>query len=68
MLKRSYEKPEMDEQTQALANEVTLLIVGSNVTYRKAMDVLEFALFMLEEKTRLVIDPAPVKPNSESLL
>ncbi len=59
MLKRSYEPPRTNEKTLSLAKKVTSLIVSSDVTYKEAMDALEYALTLLELETKPIIVLAP---------
>lgn len=48
----SYEESQLDEETLALAGEISALIVGANVTYKKAMEALERAQRLIEENTK----------------
>lgn len=68
MLSRSYGTPvAQTEQSAQLAEEVTSLIVGSNVTYKEAQNALELVLEILETKTRPVIAQDPVQGDSKSM-
>ena len=48
----SYEESQLDEETLALADEISALIVGANVTYKKAMEALERAQRLIKENTK----------------
>ena len=48
----SYEESQLDEETLALADEISTLIVGANVTYKKAMEALEHAQRLIKENTK----------------
>lgn len=67
MLSRSYGPVEQTGKSKQLAEEVTLLVVNSNVTYKEAQNALELVLETLETKTRPVIVQDPVQGDSKSM-
>ena len=67
MLSRSYGPVDQTEESKKLAEEVTLLVVNSNVTYKEAQNALELVLETLETKTRPVIAQDPAQGGSKSM-